>query len=207
MNNALVAQLVKGNQETLPAVTGATVPTSGKAVSPKLLSRQAARLGERPRETGKVVGSNPPQCATLPGHAKRPVRPFQFRWREPLGNLECPYARRTFLNLGLFSIRLHEWYRSDDKRNMHDHPWHFATIVLRGSYVDVSATGRDRLTVGSVRFRKATHTHYVEAPETGALTLIVTTHKLREWGFWVKGAFKRPLRYFSKYGHPPCTEQ
>jgi len=102
---------------------------------------------------------------------------------------------------------VHEWYRSDDKRHFHDHPWHFVTLVLRGSYVDVSASGRDTLRFGSIRFRSASHAHYVEVPPHGAITLLLTTAKVREWGFWVRGKFKRPLRYFGKFGHPPCGEQ
>lgn len=155
----------------------------------------------------EVVGSSPKPRATSDGHAKRPVRSFQLRWREALGKPWCPYAHRTMLNLGLFSIRVHEWHRSDDKRFMHDHPWHFITLVLRGSYTDVSAKGRDRLTVGSVRVRRADHAHYVEVPVGGCLTIIVTSKKVREWGFWVKGKFVRPLRFFGKFGHPPCEEQ
>jgi hypothetical protein len=124
-----------------------------------------------------------------------------------MGKPECPYARRTALNLALFSIRVHEWYRSDDKRFFHDHPYWFFTLVLRGSYTDVSPAGRDTLRAGSIRFRRAEHQHYVEVPPAGALTVLLTSPKIREWGFWVRGKFKRPLRYFGKFGHPPCSEQ
>jgi len=30
---------------------------------------------------------------------------------------------------------------------------------------------------------------------------------VRNWGFWVKGKFVRPLRFFGKFGHPPCNDQ
>lgn len=143
----------------------------------------------------------------LPSEPSRKIRSFQLRWCEPLGKKECPYAYRWLLNLGLFSIRLHLWLRSDDKRHMHDHPWSFVTLVLRGSYVDVSPAGRDQLRWGSVRYREATHRHYVEVPATGALTLLVTSAPVRNWGFWVKGKFKRPLRYFGRFGHPACSDQ
>lgn len=58
-------------------------------------------------------------------------------WREQLGDPECPYAERWILNFGpLGSIRLHRWFRSDDKRAKHDHPSDFVTLVLKGGYVD-----------------------------------------------------------------------
>lgn len=163
------------------------------------VSRAVLRPLERPIETRKIQ-------VRLLDHAPK-IKPIQFRWREPLGKPECPYAYRTLLNLWLFSIRVHEWLRSDDKRHFHDHPWWFLTVVLRGSYTDVSDSGRDRLTLGSVRFRAATHRHYVEVPAGGAVTLLLTGPKCREWGFHVAGKFKRPLRYFGKFGHPPCHEQ
>lgn len=60
-------------------------------------------------------------------------------WGQRLGREECPYMRRWVLNLGLFAIRLHHWSGSDDERHLHDHPWPFLTIVLKGGYTDVSA--------------------------------------------------------------------
>lgn len=161
-------------------------------------------------ETGGELGVNHIHEVERSSRSPRAIfkiKPFQLRWREPLGKKECPYAYRWILNLGLFSVRVHSWMRSDDKRFFHDHPWHFVTLVLRGSYTDVSEAGRDVLKLGSVRFRRATHRHYVEVPPGGALTVLIATAKTREWGFWVKGALKRPLRYFGKYGHPPCNEQ
>lgn len=59
-------------------------------------------------------------------------------WKEPLGRPECPYMVRWVLNLGpLGSIRLHHWWRSDDRRAKHDHPADFVTLVLKGSYDDL----------------------------------------------------------------------
>jgi hypothetical protein len=170
-----------------------------ESCSTRHLSSAGSSAAERVQGNADEVGDSNP--------SPRPISKFQLRWREPLGRKECPYAYRWTLNLWLFSIRVHQWIRSDDKRHFHDHPWHFITLVLRGSYTDVSPSGRDELRMGSVRFRRATHRHYVEVPLGGALTVILTSPPVRNWGFWVKGVFKRPLRYFGKYGHPPCDDQ
>lgn len=148
---------------------------------------------------------------------EKKIRRFQLRWREPLGRKECPYAYRWTLNLCLFSIRVHQWIRSDDKRFMHDHPWHFVTLVVRGGYTDVShpegkhpstaEPNRDRLTIGSIRFRRATHSHYVEVDKGGAWSVLLCSMPVRDWGFWVYPKHIRPLRFFGKFGHPPCSEQ
>ncbi len=153
---------------------------------------------------------------------------FQIRLNEPLGEKECPYAYRwVFIFFG-YSIRVHKWLRSDDKRYMHNHAWWFLTFVLKGSYTDVSFDSDYKMKVESCindsiahdqcifkdvvkrfsfRFRPSMHTHYVEIPEGGAWTILLTGKPLRKWGFLVNGRFKRPLKFFHKFGHPPCSEQ
>jgi hypothetical protein len=90
---------------------------------------------------------------------------FGFKWGEWLGRPECPYLRRWAFNVGLFSIRVHHFMRSDDARAHHDHPWWFLTLVLRGAYYDISQGPEgeviDHLTPGSIRFRPALHRHTV----------------------------------------------
>lgn len=138
------------------------------------------------------------------------TKQFQIRWNEPLGKPECPYAYRWVLIFFGFSIRIHKWLRSDDKRYMHDHAWNFRTFVLKGHYYDVSENENGEIVrelVNRTAYRKATHKHYVEIPESGALTILFCSRPYRNWGFWDKGKFRRPLRFFSKYGHPPCSEQ
>lgn len=167
---------------------------------------------------------------------KEKIKSFQIRWNEPLGRKECPYLYRYVLVLFGYSIRLHHWVRSDDKRFFHDHPFNFITIVLKGSYTDVSplyfpltkdlVLKRNQFTKslnennecigiklfeilkpGAIKYRLAAHKHYVEVPKN-CWTLLFCGRSIRKWGFWIKAnQFFRPLRYFSKYGHPPCSEQ
>lgn len=137
------------------------------------------------------------------------TKQLQVRWNEPLGLPECPYAYRWVFILFGYSIRIHKWLRSDDKRYMHDHAWNFRTFVLRGSYYDVSEKDGviTRELVTTTAYRDATHKHYVEIPETGAWTLLFCSKPWRKWGFWVNGKSYRPLRFFSRHGHPACDEQ
>ena len=146
---------------------------------------------------------------------RRRIKPFGFRWNEKLGREECPYMRRWVFNFYFFSVRIHQWYRSDDKRYMHNHAFNFVTVILRGGYTDVShicaiggkAEYHDVLTVGSIRYRKAGHTHYVGEPKHGTITLLFCGRKIQNWGFLVNGKIMRPLRFFSRYGHPTCEEK
>ena len=137
----------------------------------------------------------------------KPIKYFQIRWNEPLGKPECPYMRRYVLNLKWFSIRLHIWYRSDDKRFMHNHAFNFFGIILKGNYIDVTESlyegdSYEKIEPWKPYYRKASHTHYVGNPKPGTITLLFCGPKIQNWGFKVNGRIMRPLRYFSRYGHP-----
>lgn len=138
----------------------------------------------------------------------RQFKLFQIRWREPLGRPECPYLYRwTFVFFG-FSVRLHHWIRSDDKRFFHDHPFNFVSIILKGEYENVTPNGRFKVKAGSFWYATGDKKHYLDIPEKGAWTLLFCGRPYRKWGFWTKQNQKmRPLRYFSRYGIPPCDCQ
>ena len=67
----------------------------------------------------------------------KPFSNFQIRWGEKLGNQDCPYLKRwTFIFFG-YSIRIHHWLKSDDKRYFHDHSSDLISVVLKGKYRNV----------------------------------------------------------------------
>ena len=98
---------------------------------------------------------------------------------------------------------------------MHNHAFNFLTVVLWGGYIDVTkrhtvgceAEYHDEMTAGSIRYRKANHTHYVGYPVKGTVTLLFCGRKIQNWGFLVNNKFMRPLRFFSRHGHPSCEER
>lgn len=144
---------------------------------------------------------------------RRIKKHLAVKWGERLGRPECPYMRRWAVVAGLFSIRVHHFYRSDDERAFHDHPWWFVTLVVKGGYTDVSGDTislcsrcfpneppdqncyichgerhyierLDHLRLGSIRFRRAKHQHTVRTDPGGAWTVLVTGPNIRTWGFW-----------------------
>lgn len=67
----------------------------------------------------------------------KPFSKFQIRWGEKLGNQDNPYLKRwTFIFFG-YSIRIHHWLKSDDKRYFHDHSSDLISVVLKGKYRNV----------------------------------------------------------------------
>lgn len=166
-------------------------------------SRDPRKWGHKP----KVGGSSPsPRISPYLEWRRGISKHFTIKWGQRLGRSECPYMRRWALVLGLFSIRVHHWYRSDDDRAFHDHPWWFITLVLKGGYTDVSPAGRDHLGLGSIRFRPALHQHTAKVDPGGAWTVILTGPNVRTWGFWINGKFKKSNKWFFERGHHPCDQ-
>lgn len=167
-----------------------------------------AQLEERRQNRPEVAGSSPdlPYFSSLTRLRHRLGKHFRLTIGERLGRPECPYLRRWTLLLGLFSIRVHHFYRSDDARAFHDHPWWFVTLVLKGGYTDRSDRGDDHLRPGSLRFRPAHHSHTVIVDPGGVWTIILTGPHRRRWGFWQNGKFIKANKWFATHGHHPCDQ-
>ena len=127
-------------------------------------------------------------------------------WNQPLGEEECPYVYRWIFNFYFFSIRIHKWIRSDDKRFMHDHPWWFIAMVIRGSNTDVSNT-RELMKPFRPRYRSSSHKHYVDVPKSGCISILLTGKPMRKFRFWDGNKSISTRSYFKKHGHPACSEQ
>ena len=147
---------------------------------------------------------------------------FQIRWAEKLGYENDPYLIRwTFIIFG-YSMRIHHWIKSDDRRFFHDHSSDLLSIVLKGKYDNVvpvrmyeSPAGNSKrhhvegifnsfghfMHMGkSIWFSKAEPQHYLDIPKGGAWTLMFEGRPRHKWGFYVNGHKWRPLRDFHKYG-------
>lgn len=125
---------------------------------------------------------------------------FQFRWKEALGLPECPYLYRWTLILFGYSIRLHHWIKSDDRRYFHDHSCDLISLIIKGKYKNCTPNGTFDAVAWKPRKMKATDQHYLDIPKEGAWTLIFCGRPYNKWGFYVNGAKWRPLRYFHKFG-------
>lgn len=130
---------------------------------------------------------------------------MKFKWAEPLGNPECPYVIRWVADFGLFSVRIHKWLGPDDRRYFHDHEWWYVSWIVKGSYMELTPGWfqfhlRERW---SVKYYPATHQHTI-VPTSNTWTILLTGPKVRNFGFWVNGKFRKRNKYFFEHGHHPC---
>lgn len=100
-----------------------------------------------------------------------------------------PYMRRVYLHDGdHFSVLLHNICQPDADRWLHDHPWWFVAIVLRGGYTQQRTTRNGTSKVSRVRrvniVGRRTF-HRIETVQPDTWTLVVTGCRRRIWGYRV----------------------
>ena len=107
-----------------------------------------------------------------------------------IGPVDAPYMHRWYLipRNPVFNVYFHRFWRSDDDRALHDHPWWNASFLLDGSYIEhtISAGGvnrRVRRVAGDVKLRTAGRAHRLELDCDCCTTLFLTGPRLRVWGF------------------------
>ena len=112
-----------------------------------------------------------------------------------------PYLERYYLFLRErerfpFNVFLHKFLKSDPD-DVHDHPWPYATLILKGGYWEWiphfdtvgRKTGEYQVWRGPGHFRisKANSFHRIELdPDITAWTLFMPGPKQRDWGFLVR---------------------
>jgi hypothetical protein len=112
-----------------------------------------------------------------------------------------PYLERYYLflrerNRFPFNVFLHKFLKSDPD-DVHDHPWPYATLILKGGYWEWQPQFDDRgnkitevarwCGPGSFRWASANTYHRVELdPTVECWTLFMPGVKQRDWGFLVR---------------------
>ena len=121
-----------------------------------------------------------------------------------------PYLERYYLFLKErerfpFNVFLHKFLKSDPD-DVHDHPWPYATLILKGGYYEwlpqFNSKGEKvgELQVwrgpGHFRISPANSFHRIELdPGITAWTLFMPGIKQRDWGFLVKNKWVQWEQY------------
>ena len=114
-----------------------------------------------------------------------------WRWYDITLDGEPYLTRLNLLKTPWFSVKLHWIHRPDPDRDLHDHPWWFVSLILRGGYVEYESKtpsttkGHPRL-ITRFNYKNKVTAHRISEVLPNTLTLIVSGPKDRkkEWGFY-----------------------
>jgi hypothetical protein len=124
-----------------------------------------------------------------------------------------PYLERYYLFLKdrdrfPFNIFLHKFLKGDPD-DVHDHPWPYATLILKGGYYEwlpqFDSKGNKIAEIcvwrgpGSFRICRANSYHRIELdPSVTAWTLFMPGPKKRDWGFLVNNTWIQHEQYLKE---------
>lgn len=103
-----------------------------------------------------------------------------------IGGYDNPYLLRCYVipKNRFFNVYLHRFWRSDDDRALHDHPWVNLSILVEGEYIEHTPRGQTHRKAGGWKLRRATSTHRIALIDgKPCTTFFLTGPKIREWGF------------------------
>lgn len=103
---------------------------------------------------------------------------------------ELHFRRWQILKTRWFSIWLHGIYAADTDKHLHNHPWDFKSIVLKGSYTEQTENGNIEQTPGKFNSRNGSNFHKIlELKSPVVYTLFIVSTVKRIWGYKVDGVF------------------
>jgi len=111
-----------------------------------------------------------------------------------------PYLTRYYLFLKdrkwfPFNVFLHNFHKGD-LDDLHDHPWPYLTIIIRGGYWEHTPRGRFWRAPGHIRISTPSSLHRIELERgVDTWTVFVPGPKLREWGFIRDGKWVQHEQY------------
>ena len=115
---------------------------------------------------------------------------WAFMKARDIGDGQTVYLRRIYLiATPWFSILLHRIYRPDKQRDLHDHPWNFLSLILRGEYTETIGDAWRQCMVARRWFnwKRAEDRHSItHTSRSPVWTLVFTGRRRRKWGFWVR---------------------
>lgn len=121
-------------------------------------------------------------------------RRWSFMSRFDIADLDRPtetyLTRWRLVQVPWFGIYLHAIRKPDGSRDLHDHPWSFLSLVLRGGYVEERNGWMTERRAGSLALRRTSDVHRVQTlTRTPTWTLLLVGPRTHEWGFYVDGKF------------------
>lgn len=129
---------------------------------------------------------------------RRKVGFFRWQFVHDLENGDLYLQRLWLIKTRWFAIALHWFHQPDKARDLHDHPWSFLSIVLRGHYRETLPGDHKGRIVSRWNYKPhgPAGAHSVTYITPGLLTLVIRGPKRQRWGFYTEDGFVDSEEYF-----------
>lgn len=115
-----------------------------------------------------------------------------WRWVDIMKGHDPYLTRLIIFRCPWFQVFLHWIHKPDEDDAVHDHPWSFLSILLRGSYIeDAGIPSRNQKWLSHFRRRRVRFFNFKNSKDAhqiiethGAVSLIITGPKTKSWGFY-----------------------
>jgi hypothetical protein len=109
------------------------------------------------------------------------------------------FRRWEILKTRWFSIYIHGIYEADQDKHLHNHPWDYKSIVLKGSYIEETLTGNNVMRPLKMVTRDGKDYHKIkELKSKSVYTLFIVSPVKRIWGYLVDGSWMNHEEYREK---------
>lgn len=121
-------------------------------------------------------------------------KPWQFMSKFVItDNNGDPYLIRwRIIQTPFFAIYLHKILTGDSDLYVHDHPWTFVSIILRGGYIETRRDNKTRRLykrhIRHINVMRRDDAHYIEwLDRKPTWSFLFIGRRRRTWGFYVPG--------------------
>lgn len=106
------------------------------------------------------------------------------------------FRRWQLLKTRWFTIYIHGIYHKDEDTHLHNHPWNFINMILKGSYTEQTVNGTILQKPFRINKRKGSDYHKILNVHTNVVyTLFIIGSKRMEWGYLVNGKHVEHSQY------------
>ena len=105
------------------------------------------------------------------------------------------FQRYHLFSTPFFHCYIHKIYQKDKDLHLHNHPWNFFSLILKGSYIEETPYKRNIKKLGSIGFGTKKYFHKIKEIISPTTTLFFTGVKHHDWGYLVDDKIINHIEY------------
>ena len=99
------------------------------------------------------------------------------------------FQRYELLKTPWFICYLHKIYERDKDLHLHNHPWKFLGIIIKGSYIEQRPDKEKIKSFGSLGWGDQRYFHKIKQVINPTISLFFVSIKTNEWGYQTEKGF------------------